>query len=87
MVEQLCFDCKQPLRAVALFFGDVPGWACQCRWSTLTRAEYKTMFGFAFKRVPLPNVIKGGVYSGNAKQRRKQRRVQVALFRREQNAL
>jgi hypothetical protein len=32
------------------------------------------MFGFRFKRAYPSNVASGGVYSGNASQRRKQRR-------------
>jgi hypothetical protein len=54
--QQLCFDCKDVLRPVALFFGYVPGWSCKCRWSTLSKAEYKAMFGFRFVRVQLSDV-------------------------------
>lgn len=77
----ICFDCKEPERPVALMFGEVPGWACKCRWGTLTRKEYRLKFGFRFKRAVPENVATGGTYSGNSGQRRKQRRVMLQQLR------
>jgi hypothetical protein len=72
-----CAECGTEKLAVALFFGRTPGWACKCQWATLSKREYRQMFGRGFRRVYLPNVASGGSYSGNSHQRRIQRRATV----------
>lgn len=67
------------MQPVALFMGRDPGWRCNCQWATVTKAEFREMFGKSFSEmrfVTHPNTF--WAYSkgvgGNAKQRRKARR-------------
>lgn len=70
----LCDKCETEKLPVIMLFGTTPGWACKCRWATLSKREYREMFRHGFRRVSLPNVAMGGAYSGNSHQRRVQRR-------------
>jgi hypothetical protein len=81
LIEHICPECNSEKKPVALIFGDVPGWACECQWSTMTKEEYREMFGLRFVRVPVDTVLHGGKYSGNSRNRRRKRRAAIRTLK------
>jgi hypothetical protein len=81
-----CSKCNTEKKPTAMLLGTTPGWACECSWGTLSKSEFRVMFGRGFKRVKLPNVASGGAYSGSARQRRIARRVTLRQLREARNA-
>lgn len=71
----ICNECQSEKQPAALLLGTTPGWSCKCQWETLTKQEFKQIFGYGFRRVTLPNVAMGGNYQGNSRQRRIARRI------------
>lgn len=92
-----CEKCGSSYAAASMFFGQSPGATCSCGWMTLTKREFKKMFGFSFEQVvdrngiteleTLPeeydpsNCLLEPSYSGNSHQRRQQRKAFLRSIR------
>lgn len=79
-----CAECGHEIKPVGLFFDSTPGWRCHCQWGTLTKLEFKQMFGKAFSEMySVPNKNSWWAHSvalkGNAKDRRKARRAGLGV--------
>jgi hypothetical protein len=90
-----CRECGTSIHPVALLQGTRPGMSCNCSWETLSKREFKEMFGITFgqfkRRLEQQQktyfAASGGAYSGNSHQRRVQRKRVIRLLRAEQERL
>lgn len=83
-----CDKCNEPFEATALLLGTTPGFTCKCGWGTMTRSDFKAMFGFSFSRFKRELDRQPKTYfemhshtSGNSADRRRERRKSIRLLK------